>query len=373
MSERRPGATKGIFRNEEGWTMSVVENQVTEPASQTDQQRLLINSAIGAVLLLAGLGFVFGGLPALWFAAWDRMFAEGSELQRNEFLRDALLILVDLVAIGLLAFGAYRLLQQYQQPGLRAGIVFLAIYLFATLWIVFRLGEMLEGQFRDNAAVGYTVLVVLWAALLAGAGYVFLMVPAWPGFLEAVEHQGWFHGYGYKSNQGVRVRRGTIVGILAVGVTGIITLVSHRSFGVELAPSAANPGGTPNDWTWVVPYSWDPVAQTELHLTLMYKLHMLMPIVLGVLLLWFAWRVVNIPAFADFLIATEAEMNKVSWTTRRRLFQDTIVVLTTVVILTAFLFALDVMWIKILSAPGIQVLLVDPRLKQQEQQEKAQW
>ncbi len=33
--------------------------------------------------------------------------------------------------------------------------------------------------------------------------------------------------------------------------------------------------------------------------------------------LWLAWRVVNVPSFADFLIATEAELNKVSWTTRR--------------------------------------------------------
>ena len=32
----------------------------------------------------------------------------------------------------------------------------------------------------------------------------------------------------------------------------------------------------------------------------------------------------------DFLIATEAEMNKVSWTTRKRLVKDTIVVLVTV-------------------------------------------
>ena len=54
------------------------------------------------------------------------------------------------------------------------------------------------------------------------------------------------------------------------------------------------------------------------------------------MLLWRAWRgMVNFPAFADFLIATEAEMNKVSWTTRKRLVQDTIVVLTTVVLMTA--------------------------------------
>ena len=31
---------------------------------------------------------------------------------------------------------------------------------------------------------------------------------------------------------------------------------------------------------------------------------------------WVAFRVVNMPRFADFLIAVEAEMNKVSWPTR---------------------------------------------------------
>ena len=66
-------------------------------------------------------------------------------------------------------------------------------------------------------------------------------------------------------------------------------------------------------------------------------------------------------------------MNKVSWTNRRRLVQDTIVVLTTVFLFTTFLFLVDVLWIKILSAPGIQVLMIDTRAEQQKQQEKAQW
>ena len=60
--------------------------------------------------------------------------------------------------------------------------------------------------------------------------------------------------------------------------------------------------------------------------------------------IWLAWRVVNLPVFADFLIATEAELNKVSWTTRKRLVQDTIVVLVTVVLMAVFLFAMDLVW-----------------------------
>jgi preprotein translocase SecE subunit len=81
-----------------------------------------------------------------------------------------------------------------------------------------------------------------------------------------------------------------------------------------------------------------------------------MTLLLIALSLWVAYRLVNHPTFADFLIATEAEMNKVSWTPRRRLIQDTIVVLTTVLILTLFLFVVDVFWGWLLSRSFIGVL-----------------
>ena len=116
-----------------------------------------------------------------------------------------------------------------------------------------------------------------------------------------------------------------------------------------------------------------PYTQQETYIPLMFKVHLLMPIVLGVLLLWVAWRVVNIPGFADFLVATEAEMNKVSWTTRKRLVQDTIVVLVTVFLFSLFLFLLDLMWIQVLRAPFIEVLKVDLRAQKAKQQEKQQW
>ena len=37
------------------------------------------------------------------------------------------------------------------------------------------------------------------------------------------------------------------------------------------------------------------------------------PVALGIIGLWAGYRMVNWPVFADFLIAVEAEMNKVSW------------------------------------------------------------
>jgi len=54
-------------------------------------------------------------------------------------------------------------------------------------------------------------------------------------------------------------------------------------------------------------------------LTLLPALRYTLPLLLLAASIWLAWRVVNFPPFADFLIATEAELNKVSWTTRPRL------------------------------------------------------
>ena len=66
----------------------------------------------------------------------------------------------------------------------------------------------------------------------------------------------------------------------------------------------------------------------------------------GVLLigLWIAYRSVNFPSFADFLIAVEAEMNKVSWPTRAELFRASLVVLFTIFALAALLAAYDFIW-----------------------------
>ena len=57
--------------------------------------------------------------------------------------------------------------------------------------------------------------------------------------------------------------------------------------------------------------------------------------------LWFGFRLVNLPTFADFLIAVEAEMNKVSWPSRGELFRATLVVILVVFFLAALLFAYD--------------------------------
>ncbi|MFM7152283.1 MAG: preprotein translocase subunit SecE [Gemmataceae bacterium] len=88
-------------------------------------------------------------------------------------------------------------------------------------------------------------------------------------------------------------------------------------------------------------------------LTLLPSVQFVVPLLLLASSLWLCWRLVNMPAFADFLIATEAELNKVSWTTQKKLIQDTIVVLATVLLMSVFLFGMDWAWKAILSPLGV--------------------
>jgi len=51
-------------------------------------------------------------------------------------------------------------------------------------------------------------------------------------------------------------------------------------------------------------------------------------------------------------------VNKVSWTTQRRLIQDTIVVLVTVALMAGYLFTVDQLWRVSLSWEYIKVLQI---------------
>ncbi|REJ67599.1 MAG: preprotein translocase subunit SecE [Planctomycetota bacterium] len=59
---------------------------------------------------------------------------------------------------------------------------------------------------------------------------------------------------------------------------------------------------------------------------------------------WFAYRLVNLPTFAEFLIGVEAEMVKVSWPTRAELIRGSMVVLFTIFFLAALLYSYDLFW-----------------------------
>jgi preprotein translocase SecE subunit len=163
----------------------------------------------------------------------------------------------------------------------------------------------------------------------------FFLSPRGERWMVGLEEQGWFSTHRYKHALGQKVRRLTILGFLLIGGTGVYSLMSQ--------------GAIPANWILDMPFEWNAI-------NLVPDARYIIPMLLVGLSLWIAFRVVNMPAFAEFLIATEAEMNKVSWSTRRKLFQDTIVVLITTFLMTAFLLFVDVFWGWLLSRETVGVL-----------------
>jgi preprotein translocase subunit SecE len=68
---------------------------------------------------------------------------------------------------------------------------------------------------------------------------------------------------------------------------------------------------------------------------------------------WLCFRLVNMPRFADFLIAVEAEMSKVTWPTRKELFRGSLVVIVTLVTLAVVLTIYDFVWGALLRSLGV--------------------
>lgn len=63
--------------------------------------------------------------------------------------------------------------------------------------------------------------------------------------------------------------------------------------------------------------------------------------------------VVNRPKSADFLIATENEMKKVSWSSRKEVFGSTKVVIVTTFLLAAILFLVDFVFATLFQKIGV--------------------
>jgi preprotein translocase subunit SecE len=77
------------------------------------------------------------------------------------------------------------------------------------------------------------------------------------------------------------------------------------------------------------------------------------PVVIALVLSWMAYRAVNIPQFADFLIAVEAEMKKISWPSLQRCFRAGAVVIVTMFFMAAMLFIYDQVWIWFFAKIGV--------------------
>jgi preprotein translocase SecE subunit len=214
--------------------------------------------------------------------------------------------------------------------GVRGGIIAATSILLGTFFITSALWA--------NSANSVPLQVVTGLFLIIGvySTYWILSSKKGQGICRSLERQGWASFFSHKHTQGMKYRRYTMIGVLAVGILGAVSL-SQSSIIKSGTLSLPLPFlGTP--------IAFFPVAQ------------LIIPILLGLATVWLAWRLVNIPEFGDFLIATEAEMNKVSWVSRKRLIQDTIVVLVTVVVLTLFLLIIDLFWGWLLSQRLIGVL-----------------
>jgi preprotein translocase subunit SecE len=310
--------------------MAVAVRNSPETATQSGGQSLAAASLLGAVYVVGALAVVAVGVPLLWeqgVAGWLRE-------RLGSFVNVAGLVIVELFAVGVLWTLGLSMAGGATRPGLRAGVFTVAGFALAIAVVVSWLG-------RSGASPVADTIAVTVGGLLAFMAWRFVASPRFEDRMCTFEGQGWFTAAGYKPTQGRRVRRATMLGLLVLAGCGIWTLLSHRTL------DTANP-----DWRLRVPFA-------DMTFTLLPDVRYTVPLLLCALLFWLAYRVVHMPTFAEFLIATEGELNKVAWPTRRSLVQDTIVVLTTVVLMTLFLFFVDVAWGKILSNRYVGVLRID--------------
>jgi preprotein translocase subunit SecE len=70
----------------------------------------------------------------------------------------------------------------------------------------------------------------------------------------------------------------------------------------------------------------------------------LVPGLLLAAVIWVCYRLVNVPRFADFLIAVEAEMTKVSWPTGDEVARGSAVIIFLIFALAGILAAYDLFW-----------------------------
>ena len=104
----------------------------------------------------------------------------------------------------------------------------------------------------------------------------------------------------HKSNQGRMVRQFTFFAIVVVSAFGCITLANG-----PLMTYAKN-------------------------------VQVGVPVALWLVCGWVAFRMVNYPRFADFLVSVESELEKVTWPGRHEVLQATVVVLCTMFFLGLF-------------------------------------
>ena len=307
--------------------MATAVRPSTVAQSPNPRLRLAAASLGGALFVAVGVAAAAYAVPTLWANAI------GPILPVSGLVANALRVVVQLAMVGGFVWVGSVLAGTNPPKGVRGGI-FLAISALVTVFFVTRA----VGLNFAESAVGIPLTLAVLGGLLYGTYWLLTSATA-QGWMHAIEDQGWFHTFSYKRNQGQRVRRYTLMGFLLIGWSGVYSIFVHDAVGKGA-------------WTLALPFTGDPPTR----LSLLSDVEFTVPILLAAVAFWVSWRAVNMPVFADFLIATEAEMNKVSWPTRKGLIQDTVVVLATTVILTLFLLVVDWFWGTLLSSRYIAVL-----------------
>jgi preprotein translocase subunit SecE len=118
----------------------------------------------------------------------------------------------------------------------------------------------------------------------------------------------------YKRGQGKYTRVLTVVGVMLIGVIGSYVL-SNRL------------------------YVW--FSELTFGTYLAFGVPTLIVVVLAAAMFY----LVNRPSAADFLIATESEMKKVSWSSRKEIIGSTKVVIVTTFMLAGILYGVDVLFV----------------------------
>ncbi len=206
-----------------------------------------ILSLIGLVYLLGCLGIVFGLIPSLWWAGWASFGLGG-----YTFVGGSLLLLVCLaVGVGLLWTGV-RLLGPNPPAGIRAGVfvnlVGLLLVVLLTRWVSLWTEHLAYDTHTLPRDTGAIITGIAGVVLLLGWLWLFFQRRT-QDFVLALEHGGWFHATVYKGNQGIKVRRGTIAGVLLLVGAGIYTLLSHGT--LKRGPA---------DWALNLPFTGEVIV-----------------------------------------------------------------------------------------------------------------
>jgi preprotein translocase SecE subunit len=126
----------------------------------------------------------------------------------------------------------------------------------------------------------------------------------------------------YKRGQGYWTRMGTAVSVTLLAALTAYELYSQRVyFGLS-----------------------DRAATAELPAREYRTLALGLAVGLFLVIVGVAWRIMNKPANADFLIATDSEMKKVNWTSRKELIGSTKVVVAFMFFVAFFLAVADVLF-----------------------------